>query len=144
MTHPQTASALLIRSDGKVLLGLRSAAKAKWSNHWDAIGGHVETNETLEAALIRELQEEIGIIPTDFRRVAALREKSAIDEESRLHYIFIVRDWEGEPSLRNDEHSEIQWFSLEEMRSLTNITYSEYLALVESERSVAASDRPVC
>jgi len=43
---------LFIRSDGKVLLGLRAPSKKVWPSHWDTVGGHVEDGESLEAALV--------------------------------------------------------------------------------------------
>jgi 8-oxo-dGTP pyrophosphatase MutT (NUDIX family) len=55
-----TVGALLVDEQGRLLLGLRSADKQSWPSHWDVIGGKVEPGESLEGALVRELQEEIG------------------------------------------------------------------------------------
>jgi len=57
-----TVGALFIGSDGKVLLGLRAPSKKVWPRHWDTIGGRVEDSVSLDEALIREVQEEIGVI----------------------------------------------------------------------------------
>ena len=70
-----TVGALFIRPDGKVLLGLRAPSKPEWPNHWDTIGGHVEDGESLEAALVREAREEVGVTPTRFRLIATVRER---------------------------------------------------------------------
>jgi 8-oxo-dGTP diphosphatase len=46
----KTVGALLIGSDGKVLLGLRAPWKTVWPSYWDTIGGRVEPDESLDAA----------------------------------------------------------------------------------------------
>ena len=59
----KTVGALFIREDGRILLGLRAAWKKAWPCHWDAIGGRVETGESLDDSLVREIQEEVGVMP---------------------------------------------------------------------------------
>src|SRR5580692_6175255 len=71
----RTVGALFIRPDGKVLLGLRAPAKKVWPRHWDTIGGRVEEGESLEEALSREVQEEVGVTPTQFRLIATVKER---------------------------------------------------------------------
>jgi 8-oxo-dGTP diphosphatase len=61
-----TVGALLVNRERKVLMGLRAVWKSAWPAHWDTIGGRVEAGESLEAALVREVQEEIGVTPTEF------------------------------------------------------------------------------
>jgi len=53
-------SALLVR-DGAVLLAKRSPAKRAYPNTWSLPGGHVEPGEALDAALVREVGEEVGL-----------------------------------------------------------------------------------
>jgi 8-oxo-dGTP diphosphatase len=50
----------LIDRDGRVLLAQRPAGKSM-AGLWEFPGGKVEPGETPEVALIRELQEELGI-----------------------------------------------------------------------------------
>jgi 8-oxo-dGTP diphosphatase len=66
----KTVGALFISPDRKVLLGLRAPWKKVWPLHWDTIGGRVEDSESLDDALIREVQEEVGVTPTQFRLIA--------------------------------------------------------------------------
>lgn len=58
------AVGVLIRSDGAFLLTTRPEAKA-YAGYWEFPGGKVEPGETIEQALRRELQEEIGVTITD-------------------------------------------------------------------------------
>jgi 8-oxo-dGTP pyrophosphatase MutT (NUDIX family) len=60
----QNCWALFIGPDGKVLLGLRAPWKKVWPLYWDSIGGRDEGGESLDDALRREVQEEVGVTPT--------------------------------------------------------------------------------
>jgi 8-oxo-dGTP diphosphatase len=56
--------AALIVKNQKILLGQRSAERSFYPGVWDVFGGHVEPQESYQQALLRELHEELGIIPT--------------------------------------------------------------------------------
>jgi len=56
----EVAVGVLVRADGRFLLTSRPEGKV-YSGYWEFPGGKVEPGETVEAALRRELQEEIGI-----------------------------------------------------------------------------------
>jgi 8-oxo-dGTP pyrophosphatase MutT (NUDIX family) len=58
-------NALLFR-DGMVLLVRRSPHRAAYPGLWSFPGGHQQQHETLTEALIREVQEEVGVVPTSF------------------------------------------------------------------------------
>jgi len=123
----RTVGALFISEDGRILLGLRAATKKVWPSHWDTIGGRVEPGESLDEALIRELQEEVGVTPTRFRLIAIVPERQPEIYGEALHHIYAVTSWQGgEPANVCDEHTELKWFSVSEMRRLTNIVDSDY------------------
>jgi 8-oxo-dGTP diphosphatase len=122
-----TVGALFIGRDGKILLGLRAPWKKVWPCHWDTVGGRVEAGESLEEALVREVQEEVGVTPTHFRLIATVKERQPEIYGDALHHIYAVTDWQGgEPANVCDEHTELKWFSVSEMRLLTNIVDSDY------------------
>ena len=118
---------MFIRPDGKVLLGLRAPSKKVWPRHWDTIGGRVEEGESLEEALSREVQEEVGVKPTQFRLIATVKERQPEMYGDALHHVYAVTSWEGgEPANVCDEHTELRWFSISEMLLLTNIVDCDY------------------
>lgn len=110
-SHPvEYACALPIRGQ-RVLLGMRAAQRRNRPSCWDMIGGHVESGEPVDLALVRELQEEIGITPTAFRHFTTIETMETDGVTPALWHLFIVTGWEGgEPAITNDEHSEIRWF----------------------------------
>ena len=92
MTH--AAVAVLMREDGKVLLGQRLEGKP-WAGWWEFPGGKIEAGETPFQALQRELQEELGT-----QAVAAYpwltRRFDYPEKTVKLHF-FMVRRWDGTP-----------------------------------------------
>jgi 8-oxo-dGTP diphosphatase len=136
----KTVGALFIGQDRKVLLGLRAAWKKVWPRHWDAIGGRVEAGENPDEALVREVQEEVGVTPTQFRLIATIRERQPNIHGDALHHIYAVTRWRGgEPANACDEHTELKWFSVSEMRLLTNIVDCDYPMLAQQAMTGEAS-----
>ena len=128
----RTVGALFIGRDGKILLGLRAPWKKAWPCHWDTVGGRVETGESLDDALVREVQEEVGVTPTQFRLIATVKERRPEIYGEALHHIYAVTGWQGgEPANICDEHTELKWFSVSEMRLLANIVDSDYPLLAQ-------------
>ena len=100
------AVGVIRRDNGLVLLGERPAGKP-WAGYWEFPGGKVESNETPAQALVRELQEELGITVTRFypwlTRTYDYEAKYGADgvlespaKTVKLHF-FIVVAWDGEP-----------------------------------------------
>jgi 8-oxo-dGTP diphosphatase len=128
----KTVGALFVRPDGKILLGLRAPSKKVWPSHWDTIGGRVEDGESLDEALIREAQEEVGVTPTRFRLVATVRERQPERYGDALHHVYAVTAWKGgDPANICDEHTELKWFSVSEMRGLADIVDPDYVSFAE-------------
>ncbi len=105
------ACALLLRDD-QVLLGHRSPERAYYPDVWDLIGGHIRLDESPEAAMIREVVEEIGSVPTEFRLLETRQEPDPQSNGPGEFHVFLVSDWSGpEPHIRNAEHDELAWFT---------------------------------
>src|SRR5690606_27403394 len=68
---------------------------------WDLPGGQVEPGETLYEALLRELAEEVGIVPVGAPEFLFVQEGLRRDGGRRSHvwrsFFFAVRGYRGEP-----------------------------------------------
>ena len=107
------AAVALIDADGRVLLAQRPQGKPM-AGLWEFPGGKVEPNETPEAALIRELHEELGI-DTWASCLAPLTFAShAYPEFHLLMPLFACRRWQGTPSPR--EGQALAWVRARELR----------------------------
>jgi 8-oxo-dGTP diphosphatase len=98
------AVAVLLRPDGKVLLGQRPEGKS-WAGWWEFPGGKIEAGETAEQGLQRELDEELGVRAVVFNRWLT-RVFSYTERTVKLHF-FMVRSWQGEPHGR--EGQQVSW-----------------------------------
>ena len=127
-----TSGGALVDGAGRVLLGLRGYARTYYPGVWDMFGGHVEAGESPEQALVRELQEEIGVRAVAFELVATVDEPRPEKYGSGRHYAYLVREWEGTPTnVATDEHEEIRWFRVEDLRAL-DLAVEEYLTLFQA------------
>ena len=107
------AAVALIDRDGRVLIARRPEGKAM-AGLWEFPGGKVEPGETPEAALIRELHEELGI-ETWASCLAPLTFAShAYADFHLLMPLFACRKWDGLPQAR--EHSALKWVPAARLR----------------------------
>ena len=96
----------LIDVDGRVLLAQRPAGKSL-AGLWEFPGGKVDDGETPEQALIRELQEELGI-DTWASCLAPLTFAShTYDDFHLLMPLYACRKWKGTPQGR--EGQTLKW-----------------------------------
>lgn len=103
----------LIDADGRVLLAQRPDGKAM-AGLWEFPGGKVEQGETPEAALIRELHEELGI-GTWASCLAPLTFAShAYADFHLLMPLFACRKWDGTPQSR--EGQALKWVRPNDLR----------------------------
>ena len=104
----------LVDADGRVLLAQRPEGKSL-AGLWEFPGGKVEPGETPEAALIRELHEELGI-DTHASCLAPLTFAShSYDDFHLLMPLFICRRWKGIPQPR--EGQKLAWVRAKDLRN---------------------------
>jgi 8-oxo-dGTP diphosphatase len=107
------AACALVDADGRVLLAQRPPGKTM-AGLWEFPGGKVEAGETPEQTVIRELEEELGIV-TQAACLAPLTFAShAYDDFHLLMPLFVCRRFEGIPVAR--EGQVLKWVRPRAMR----------------------------
>jgi 8-oxo-dGTP pyrophosphatase MutT (NUDIX family) len=139
-----SAKVLLIDPDGRVLLfsGI-DPARPDRAPIWFPVGGGVDDGETVEAAAVREVEEETGLHISDLgpevmtRHVDFSFDGNSYDQEERY---FAVRTLSFVPT--SDRWTETErrvmvrhrWWSVEELRTTDEIVFPERLAECLEER----------
>jgi 8-oxo-dGTP diphosphatase len=103
----------LIDADGRVLLAQRPPGKSL-AGLWEFPGGKVEQGESPEAALIRELREELGIDTWKSCLAPLTFASHAYETFHLLMPLFACRRWEGIPMAR--EGQTLAWVRPEKLR----------------------------
>jgi 8-oxo-dGTP diphosphatase len=106
MSRPITevAVGIVIRENNDYLLANRPVGKP-YAGYWEFPGGKVENGETTHQALVRELEEELGIQVHQSLAFGVI-EHDYPHAYVRLH-LHIVRDWSGVP--RGLESQVLEW-----------------------------------
>jgi len=89
-TRPIVGVGALIVRDGKILLEQRKNEPGR--GKWSVPGGIVELGETLEHTVIRETEEETGLVVDDPVLVDAVSQIS-LDDDGKVKYHFIIIDY---------------------------------------------------
>ena len=101
---------LFLHEGDNILLAMKK--RGFGANRWNGVGGKLEKGETIEQALIRETQEEIGVTPTEYEKVAEL-DFYGIDPETKekwqmFVYAYMCTAWDGKPE--ESEEMAPKWF----------------------------------
>jgi len=104
----------LIDPDGRVLLAQRPEGKSM-AGLWEFPGGKVEPGETPEHALIRELEEELGINTWQSCLAPLTFASHSYEEFHLLMPLFACRKWEGIPHGR--EGQQLKWVRANDLRN---------------------------
>ena len=115
--------------DNKVLLARRAPHRKDYPNRWDFIGGRIETGETPQATLTRELGEELAISPKNAVFLKKMLDRHLRPDDPPTYWFFKVTEWVGKPVIANDEHSALNWFTLAQMQVLPDLADRAYLDL---------------
>lgn len=92
----------LVDSDGRVLLTERPAGKTM-AGLWEFPGGKVEAGERPEETLIRELEEELGIVVREPCLAPLTFASHAYEDFHLLMPLFVCRRWEGTMTAREGQ-----------------------------------------
>lgn len=113
----EVAAAVFQRNEGREFLLAQRPLGKVYEGYWEFPGGKLEAGETVREALIRELQEEMGITITACSPWLT-REFTYPHATVRIHF-WRVEAWEGE--LQPLEHSAVAWLKAGEPPSVTPI-----------------------
>ena len=108
------AAAALVRDDGRLLLAQRPEGKTM-AGLWEFPGGKVEAGESPQAALERELREELSIGVAEDDMEAFAFASHAYERFHLLMPVFLARRWTGEPTAL--EGQKLVWASANEVRN---------------------------
>ena len=129
----RTVSCWIMNKKGEILLQKRSDNKLKNPNMWAKTGGQVDSGESVEEAIFREVKKEIGIeIPKEQIQVLECwKGKELNNKRFAYNFIFVV-DYEIEDyKLQKEEVAEVKYFTIEEMEQIKknndlNYTFSKW------------------
>lgn len=103
----------LIDVDGRILLAQRPEGKSM-AGLWEFPGGKVEAGESPEIALIRELQEELGIDTWESCLAPLTFASHSYDDFHLLMPLFACRKWRGTPTSKEGQC--LKWVRPENLR----------------------------
>jgi 8-oxo-dGTP diphosphatase len=129
-THRYSVSvaAAVVREDGKFL-----AIQRRDNGHWELPGGVLEPGETASAGVVREVEEETGLVVEPLR-LSGVYQNMARDI---LALVFLARQVSGRPRAR-DESVQVDWLSTDQVRERMSEAYAvRLLDAVEGQDSTA-------
>ncbi|MCD7061251.1 (deoxy)nucleoside triphosphate pyrophosphohydrolase [Pelagibacterium xiamenense] len=103
----------LVDADRRVLIAQRPEGKAM-AGLWEFPGGKVEVGETPEAALIRELREELGVETQEACLAPLTFASHSYDDFHLLMPLYVCRKWQGMAVAH--EHSALKWVKPQRLR----------------------------
>ena len=108
------SAVVLVDKDGRILIAKRPDGKSM-AGLWEFPGGKVETGETPEQALVRELSEELGIKTWNSRLAPLTFASHAYEQFHLLMPLFVCRKWEG--VVLPKENQELKWVYSKELKN---------------------------
>jgi ADP-ribose pyrophosphatase YjhB (NUDIX family) len=117
------------------LLLVRRASRHGRGN-WQLPGGFIEPDETMEQAVVREVEEETGVV-SEVQAVLGLRSRYDPQSGNGMYVILLLTPIRGEPIADGREVDHAAYFSLDEIRQLSPLPPVNW----EIAQRVLSSDR---
>ena len=119
--QPIVGVGAVIVSDGKILLEKRGNEPSK--GKWTIPGGLVDLGETLEHAVVRELEEEtcLEYLKDENPRLLDVVDNIDLDENGKVKYHFVIIDYlvkvKGTAFRASSDAEELRWVPLDEVEA---------------------------
>jgi mutator protein MutT len=101
---------------GELLLVRRASTHGL--GNWQLPGGFIEPDETIEQAVVREVQEETGVT-AEVEAVLGLRSRYDPETGNGIYVVMLLKPISGEPVADGREVDHAGYFSLDEFCGLT-------------------------
>ena len=112
----RTVSCWIMNEKGEILLQKRSSNKKKNPNKWAKTGGQVDSGESVENAIFREVKEELGIeIPKNQIKIYDIHKSNDKTKRFSYNFIFKVNYKINEYTLQKEEVSDVKYVTIEEI-----------------------------
>lgn len=114
--RPYIAALVFFRQNNSVLLTRRF--NTGWSDGTYSVpSGHIEENENVIEAAVRECEEEVGITiePSDLK-IAHVSYRKSDDGRTYVDFFLVCEKWAGEPrNCEPDKCDDVRWFPVDSL-----------------------------
>jgi 8-oxo-dGTP diphosphatase len=118
----------VVLDENKALLVHRALNSGPGADTWALPGGFVERDESIHAAVQREVLEETGIEAEVEGLIAVLNR--ALDDRNDTYFIFLMRASGGDMRVDGVEVADARFFALEELESLSRLQSLSRLVVI--------------
>jgi len=106
----------ITNSKGEWLLVKQASDRQDAGQYVSPVGGHVQTGESLEDALKREVFEEVGITASTYRYIGKKIFNREVLGRKENHYFFLYEIVSDSPLKLNGESESCRWFTTRELK----------------------------
>ncbi len=124
--------------DGRLLLVRRLSRRGH--GNWQVPGGFVEQNETIEVAVVREVEEEAGVT-AEVQGVLGIRNRYDEDGGNSIYVVMLLNALSGEPNPDMTEVDRAEFFTLDEILAIEQIGA---INVEVAKQALSAEHRVLC
>jgi 8-oxo-dGTP diphosphatase len=117
MKETNFGTAGCVIKDNKVLLIHRTSS----FDVWEFPGGGIEFGESPEEAAVREVKEETNLTVKS-KGLLAIKSYLSPQGKHYIGFLYVCDVLDGEVKIGDDDHSEYQWFSFNEIKNISNLS----------------------